>query len=162
MHTTAYPLTADPSRPLEQGWVATLSSPALHAHHVQLPLFAESIPAGFPSPAQDYEEARLDLNEHIILRPEATFLLRVKGHSMIEANIRDGDIVVVDRSLAPRHGHIVIAEVDGGFTIKTLWRQGNCVKLVPANPRHQPITFPEGTELVIFGVVTWILHKALG
>lgn len=159
MHT-ARPFTADPSRLLAQGWVATLSTPPLNAPQVQLPLFADSIPAGFPSPAQDYEEARLDLNEHIILRPEATFLLRVKGHSMIEANIRDGDIVVVDRSITPRHGHIVIAEVDGGFTIKTLWRQGGVVKLLPANPRYQPITFPEGTELVIFGVVTWILHKA--
>lgn len=104
--------------------VATLSSPSLHAHQVQLPLFAESIPAGFPSPAQDYKEARLDLNEHIILRPEATFLLRVKGHSMAKANIHDGDIVVVDRPFTPRHGYIVIAEVDGDFTIKTLWRQG--------------------------------------
>lgn len=101
MRTTTHLLTADPSRLLEQGWVATLSSPSLHAHQVQLPLFAESIPAGFPSPGQDYAEARLDLNEHIILRPEATFLLRVKGRSMVEANIHDGDIVVVDRSFAP-------------------------------------------------------------
>lgn len=161
MHN-AHPVAADLNHLLEQGWQAAVSRPAPYPCEQQLPLFTESIPAGFPSPAQDYEEARLDLNEHIILRPEATFLLRVRGHSMVEANIHDGDIVVVDRSITPRHGHIVIAEVNGGFTIKTLWRQGDCVKLVPANPRCQPITFPEGTELVIFGVVTWILHKARG
>lgn len=157
---TAHPLTADIGHLLEQGWQATLLRPSPQASQHQLPLFAESIPAGFPSPAQDYEEARLDLNEHILVRPEATFLLRVQGSSMEDANIRDGDIVVVDRSLTPRHGHVVIAEVNGGFTIKTLWRRGGQVKLLPANPRYQPITFPEGTDLVIFGVVTWILHKA--
>lgn len=125
-----------------------------------LPLFLESIPAGFPSPAQDHEEARLDLNELIVLRPEATFMLRVRGPSLQDANIFDGDIVVVDRSIDAKHGHIVIAEFGGGFTIKILWRQGGLVRLVAANPAYRPIEFTEGMELSIFGVVTWVLHRA--
>ena len=145
----------------QSGWRAEIARPEPDAPQQLLPLFSEAVPAGFPSPVQDYEEARLDLNEHIIQRPEATFLLRVQGHSMADANIRDGDIVVVDRSITPRHGHIVIAEVEGGFTVKTLWRKGGQVKLVPANPAYKAIHFPEGSELVVFGVVTWILHKAI-
>ena len=158
---TATPIPDDLTSLREHGWRAEITRPDPLAPQQLLPLFCERIPAGFPSPAQDYEEARLDLNAHIIQRPEATYMLRVQGHSMADANIRDGDIVVVDRSITPRHGHIVIAEVSGGFTVKTFWRRGSNVKLVGANPKYPPIMFPEGTELVIFGVVTWILHRAV-
>ena len=118
------------------------------------------MPAGFPSPAQGHEEARLDINSLVIRNPEATFFLQVRGDSMRDANILDGDIVVVDKSINARHGHIVIAEIDGAFTVKTLWRRGGRVRLVPANKEFRPIEIPEGTALTMFGVVSWIIHRA--
>lgn len=154
------PLSPDLVAIFGSGWTASVALPDLDPSQLDLPFFVDSIPAGFPSPAQGYEEARLDLNRLIVLRPEATFMLRVKGDSLRDANVQDGDIVVVDRSIEPRHGHIVIAEVGGEFTIKILWRRGGLVRLMPANPAYKPIEFSEGMDLVVFGVVTWILHCA--
>ena len=130
-------------------------------HDSPIPLFAEAVHAGFPSPAQDFEEARLSLDQLMIARPEATYLLRVRGDSMCDAGVRDGDIVVADRSISPLHGHMVIAEVDNNFTIKTLYRRGGQVSLRAANPAFPPITFAEEQQLVIFGVVTWVVHRTL-
>ena len=144
---TATPIDQELTSLRHDGWLAEITRPDPHCPQRLLPMFSEP---------------RLDLNELIIQKPEATFLLRVQGHSMQDANIRDGDVVVVDRSITPRHGQVIIAEVNGGFTVKTLWKRGNTVKLVAANPAFKPISFPEGTELVVFGVVTWILHKAPG
>jgi DNA polymerase V len=112
--------------------------------------FIESpVPAGFPSPADDLKDS-IDLNAHLIRRPESTYLIRVQGDSMIDAGIFDGDLLVVDRSIEPTTGDIVIAIVNGGFTVKKLYRNGSKVELQPANPRCKKITFAEGTELEIW------------
>lgn len=118
------------------------------------PLFSQPVPAGFPSPADDYVECRLSLDDLLIEHREATFFVRAKGNSMIGAGIHDGDVLVVDKSLQASHGDIVIAVVDGEFTVKTLRKRGASVILHPENPRHKDIEFKEGQELQIWGVVT--------
>lgn len=133
--------------------------PDPEAPYLALPLFADKVPAGFPSPATDYVEDRLDLNKLLIQHAEATFFLRAKGQSMLGAGIHDGDVLVVDRSLTPGHGQVVIAIVDGDFTVKRLHRQGGQIRLVAENADYPDITFREGQELLIWGVVTNVVHK---
>ncbi len=132
--------------------------PATAPAHRPIPLFASRIPAGFPSPADDYIEARLDLNELLIQRQEATYFLRVKGDSMQGAGIHHGDLIVVDRSLEARDGSVVVAEVDGALTIKRLRLGGDKPELHPDNPAYPVIRFKEGQELRIWGVVTSSVH----
>lgn len=124
----------------------------------EIPLFLEAVPAGFPSPAADYCERTLDLNELCIKHPAATYFVRAQGESMIEAGISPGDILVVDRSLKPCHGDIVIAELNGELTVKKLELKPT-VRLVAMNRKHAPIEIPEGVELCIFGVVTTSVHS---
>ncbi len=123
-----------------------------------IPLFLDSVPAGFPSPATDYCEKTLDLNELCITKPAATYFVRADGDSMLEAGIFPGDILVVDRSLTARHGDIVIAEFAGELTVKMLELKP-CTRLVPRNRKHAPILIPDGAELEIFGVVTMAIHS---
>ncbi|OCA59855.1 UV protection and mutation protein [Aeromonas piscicola] len=123
----------------------------------ELPLFLTPAVCGFPSPAQDYVEQTIDLNQHCVSHPAATFYVWAGGYSMIEAGINDGDLLVIDRSVTARHGDIVLACLDGEFTIKIL--QTNPPALLPANPDFPPIILQEGQELDIFGVVTFVLHK---
>ena len=125
------------------------------------PVFISKIAAGFPSPADDYVERRLDLNQHCIHHPEATFFLRVSGHSMTGAGIHDNDILVVDRSLKPVHGKIVVAILDGEFTVKRLSREGGAgvhLSLTPENSDYPRIELREGQELEIWGVATFVIH----
>ena len=119
------------------------------------------VAAGFPSPAESYAEHPLDLNELLVQRPAATFFVRACGDSMVGAGIQDGDILVVDRSLEARHGSIVIACVDGEFTVKYLHRhpQAGGASLVPANPRYVPILLDGRQEVELFGVVTATIHR---
>lgn len=114
---------------------------------------------GFPSPAEDHAQKRIDLNEVLIHQPDATFYMRVRGDSMRDAGIDDGDYVIVDRSLTARHSDIVLAVVDQEFTIKTLFRKRGVVRLVAANPTFPDIVLRDGQELVIWGVVTWTLKQ---
>ena len=123
----------------------------------ELPLFLTPAVCGFPSPAQDYVEQTIDLNQHCVSHPAATFYVWAGGYSMIEAGINDGDLLVIDRSVTARHGDIVLACLDGEFSIKIL--QTNPPALLPANPDFPPIILQEGQELDIFGVVTFVLHK---
>lgn len=123
-----------------------------------LPLFLERIPCGFPSPAQDYVEDRIDLNTLLVKHPSATYFVRVSGDSMTGAGIGDGDLLVVDRALTAVHGDIVIAAVDGEFTVKEL-RTRPVVQLVPHNPQYSPIVFPQDEGPEIFGVVTFSLKS---
>ena len=123
------------------------------------PLMATPVAAGFPSPAEQYIESPLDLNELLVHRPAATFFVRAAGDSMTGAGIRPGDILVVDRSLEVRDGSIVIACVDNEFTVKFLRSDGERWYLQPANRKYKPITFSEGMELRIFGVVTAVIHQ---
>ncbi|HEX9226706.1 MAG TPA: translesion error-prone DNA polymerase V autoproteolytic subunit [Arthrobacter sp.] len=117
-----------------------------------------AVPAGFPSPAQDYFEGRIDLNKHLIADITCTFLVRVSGHSMDGAGICDGDELVVDRSLAPVDGNVVVAIVDGELTVKRLRLEHGRVRLAAENPDYPDITVPELAELSIWGVVIRCLH----
>lgn len=123
-----------------------------------IPFYSGPVQAGFPSPAQDYVERTLDLNELCIKHPNATFFVRVCGDSMIEAGIFDGDVLVVDRSIDAEHGDIVVAAIGGEFTVKELCLRP-LLQLLPRNPNYQPICFRDGDELNIFGVVTNVIRQ---
>lgn len=123
------------------------------------PMYSHSISAGFPSPADDYIEDRLDLNELLINNKSATFFLRVKGDSMVNAGIQHGDIIVVDRSLQAGHRSIVVAVVDGELTVKRLITRSGSAELHAENPKYAPIRLQEGQELTIWGVVTSSVHQ---
>ncbi len=133
--------------------------PSLMALVTRLPLFGFPVPAGFPSPADDYIEGRLSLDEHLIQHKDATFFVRAKGNSMIDAGISDGSILVVDKSLKPAIGDIVVAVVEGDFTVKYLGMRGDSIVLKPANARYKEIEFKDGQELQIWGVVTSTVKK---
>ena len=130
---------------------------------VLLPYYPEGIRAGFPSPATDYEEEAIDLNKTLIRHRESTFFARVKGESMIDAGYLPGDLLVVDRSLEPKSGDVVVAYVDGGFTIKELdlsqLEQG-VVWLKPHNEAYEPIRITSEQTSSIWGVVTYCIHKS--
>lgn len=113
-----------------------------------------TVPAGFPSPAEDHAIERIDLNAVLIRHPQATFLMRVSGASMREAGIDDGDVVLVDRAITPVHGHIVVAVVDGEFTVKRLWRRGEQLRLKAANPTYPDIVPRPDQTIEVWGVVT--------
>ena len=132
--------------------------PSLLAPIQRLPLFGHTVPAGFPSPADDYVEDRLDLNQLLVQNKSATFFLRVKGDSMINAGIHDGDIIVVDRSVEPVDRSVVVAVIDGELTIKRLVKRNGVAELHAENPKYDPIRFKEGQELTIWGVVTSAVH----
>ncbi len=118
-----------------------------------------SVVAGFPSPAEQYVEPPLDLNEYLIKRREATFLMRVEGDSMRDAAILDKDIIAVDRSLRPASGDIIVASIDGEFTVKRFRKDKNGVCLEPANPNFPTITLNRGQELQYFGKVIGVVRK---
>ncbi len=126
-----------------------------------LPLYGSTVRAGFPSPADDYIERKLDLNTHLIKHPAATFFVKAAGESMINAGIQSGDILVVDRSLEASHNKIVIAAIDGELTVKRLSRKAGKVRLVAENPEFEPIDITEEQELVIWGVVTHVIHQVI-
>ena len=136
-----------------------LMRPASRPTQLLIPLFSHAVRAGFPSPADDYVSETLDLNEHLIQHKEATYFLRAKGHSMTGAGIQDGDLLVVDRALTPAHRCVVIAVVDGEFTVKRLFKRGGKIRLLAENPDFAPIEFQEGQELLIWGVVTSVVHR---
>jgi DNA polymerase V len=125
-----------------------------HKEIIELPLFLERVPCGFPSPAQDYVEKELDLNELCIRRRASTFFVRVSGCNTQELGLCDGDIMVVDRAEEATHGDIVVAEVDGEFTVKRLQLKPR-LALLPMNPAF-PIIYPD--ELQLLGVVTWFFN----
>lgn len=131
--------------------------PATGSSTPAMPLFGNAVSAGFPSPAQDFIERTLDLNELCIEHPAATFFVRAEGDSMIEAGIHPGDILVVDRSLTARSGDVVIASLYGELTVKEL-SLGEVPQLVPRNASMLPMTIAEGSSCEILGVVTFVLH----
>lgn len=132
--------------------------PATHLRRVRIQVAPIAVAAGFPSPAQDYFSGTLDLNEHLIQDPTSTFVIRVSGESMVGAGIHDGDEVLVDRSLTPRDGSVVIAIVDGELTLKRLRIRKGSVSLLPENPAFPTIELRGNAELIIWGVVTTCLH----
>lgn len=126
-----------------------------------IPLFASLVPAGFPSPADDYIEQPLDLNAYVTVHPEATFFVKVQGESMNHGEIHDGDILVVDRSLEARSGQVVIAALYGEMVVKRLRQVNSQWFLFPDNPSFQPVEITESADYMIWGVVTHVLHKLL-
>jgi DNA polymerase V len=126
--------------------------------NLELPLYETNVPAGFPSPAQEYLGDTMDLNAYLIKNATASFFAKVEGDSMIDAGIFAGDLVVVDRSITAREGNIVIAAVNNEFTIKRLSTK-NGVCLMPANKDYEPIVMSGENELVIWGVVTSLIRK---
>jgi len=133
--------------------------PKIGIQPIHAPLFSHKVTAGFPSPADDYIEGRLSLDEHLIQHKDATFFVRAKGNSMVGAGIFDGDLLVVDKSLNPSSGDIVIAIVDGDLTVKRLIKRGGKVILKPENPRFKEIELQDGQELQVWGVVTSTVKK---
>ena len=123
-----------------------------------LPLFSGKVAAGFPSPADDYVEKTLDLNELLVQKPAATFFVRAQGESMLGAGIHPNDILVVDRSIAPVSGKIVICALNGELTVKRLERGNGQWQLKAENPAYADIVIHEELELVIWGVVTNVIH----
>jgi len=132
---------------------------ALTAPPAVRPLFCHKIPAGFPSPAADYTEKGLDLNAFLVQHKEATFFFRVVGECLTGIGIMDGDYVVVDRSVTAAHGHIILAVIDGEYTLKRLYYQHGVIELHPENPTFAPIRLVDGNELEVWGVVTGVVRK---
>jgi DNA polymerase V len=125
------------------------------------PIFTEQVAAGFPSPADDYLEGNLDLNEYLIKHPVATFFVRVTGDSMIGAGIHSGDRLIVDRALEATSGKVVIAVVNGELTVKKLVRRDGVIYLMPENDKYKPIEVKDEIDLEIWGVVTSVIHGLL-
>jgi len=126
---------------------------------IGLPLAETAISAGFPSPADDYTETRLDLNKELISNASATFYARVKGDSMTQAGISDGDLLIIDKSKTPENGSIVICFLDGEFTVKKLHRIDNQYWLMPENPKYSSIKIEPENNAIIWGVVTYTIKK---
>lgn len=126
---------------------------------LELPLIDEGISAGFPSPALDFEDLSIDLNKHLIKHPSATFYGRVKGDSLKNAGINDGDLLVIDRSLEPSNGKIAVCFIDGEFTAKRIKKTSNELWLMPENEAYSPIKIEEENNLIIWGVVTHVIKS---
>lgn len=125
----------------------------------ELPLFIARISAGFPSPADDYLDKKLDLNEYLIKHPASTFLVRVAGDSMIDAGIHSGDILIVDRALEPTDNKIVIAVLDGELTVKRIRKMNDKLYLLAENPEYPLIEIKPEMNFEVWGVVTYVIHK---
>ncbi|MDD5279047.1 LexA family transcriptional regulator [Acidithiobacillus sp.] len=137
----------------------TVMRPDAHAPLSAAPLYISKVAAGMPSPADDYVEKTLDLNEYCLPNSEASFFLKVSGNSMTGAAIHDGDILVVDRSIAPQSGQVVIAMLDGEMTVKRLMRKGHKVLLQPENPDYPTITVSPDQDFSVLGTVIFVVHK---
>lgn len=147
-------------QPVSNVLVTEILSPESKVEY-HLPLFLESVSAGFPSPADDYLEGALDLNEFLVKNPSASFFVRVTGDSMIGAGIHSGDILLVDRSLEPKHGSVVIAVVNGELTVKRLHRLKDRIYLLPENNNYNPIEITEDMSFEVWGVVRTVIHSVL-
>ena len=128
-------------------------------HHKKMHWAQEGISAGFPSPADDFKELRISIDQDVVRNEEATFYARVAGESMQGAGLDDGDLLVIDRSLEPADNKIAICFIDGEFTVKRLKVTQDEILLIPENPKYQPIKITEENELIIWGVVTYVVKK---
>ena len=136
-----------------------VSASAIHQDRPGLPLYLTPVEAGFPSPAEDYLDRRLDLHQHLVRNEAATFFLRAHGESMLGAGIHDGDLLIVDRSVDAVHRKVVIAALDGELTVKRLLHREGRILLAPENARFEPIDITESEFVHIWGVVTYVVHK---
>lgn len=142
--------------PAGSGVVAIYSFDGFTCYSV--PLYLGRVSAGYPSPADDYIEGTLDLNQHLIQHPAATFFVRVSGDSMIGAGIHPGDLLIVDRALEARSGRVVIAVLNGEMLVKRLKQTGRGLYLLAENPAYRPIQVTEAMEFCVWGVVTTVIH----
>ena len=122
-------------------------------------LVEQGISAGFPSPADDFKEVRISLDKELVKNKEATFYAKVSGDSMVGAGLDDGDLLVIDRSLSPENGKIAICFIDGDFTVKRIKKEKNKLFLMPQNKKYKPIEIKEENELIIWGVVEYVIKK---
>jgi DNA polymerase V len=125
----------------------------------ELPFIASGIKAGFPSPAADFDESKISLDNVLVKNREATFYAKASGTSMIGAGINDGDILVIDRSIEPQNNKVAVCFIDGEFTIKRIQVEKDCVYLMPENPTFNPIKVTDENELIIWGIVTYVIKK---
>jgi DNA polymerase V len=130
---------------------------ASSTYQLELPVVSAGISAGFPSPAMDFIDLTIDMNRHLIKHPSATFYGRVKGHSMKDVGIFDGDLLVIDKSLEPKNDKIAVCYLDGEFTVKRIKVDNGCIWLVPANTDFQPIRVNEDNDFLIWGIVTHVI-----
>lgn len=126
---------------------------------LKIPFIKEGVSAGFPSPAADFMETNIDLNKELSENQLATFYIKVKGNSMIDAGINDKDVLVVDRSLEPQNNKIAICFIDGEFTVKRILVEKECLYLMPENANYSPIKVTEENQLIIWGIVTYVIKK---
>tara|TARA_B100001989_G_C24380085_1_gene383840 strand:+ start:321 stop:770 length:450 start_codon:yes stop_codon:yes gene_type:complete len=126
---------------------------------LDIPFYQSNVPAGFPSPAEDFMDLDLNLQEYLVQNPSATFCVRVTGDSMQNAGIYSGDVMVVDRALEPQNNAIVLAILDGEFTVKRIQKKGQELYLKPENSKFKPIQITEEMNFQVWGVVTHIIHK---
>ena len=128
---------------------------------IKIQVFIDRVSAGFPSPASDYVECKLDLNEHLISHPAATFIVRVNGASMEDSNIQSGDLLIVDKSLIPKNNSIVIASVFGELTVKLLKKKHNAMFLVSSSSNYPSFEVKEEMDCFIWGIVTYVIHSTI-
>ena len=126
---------------------------------LELPLAASPISAGFPSPAEEFFGLKLNLNDELIKHPEATFYARVRGHSMKDAGIQDGDLLVIDKAQEPKDGCVAVCAIDGEFTLKRLAVEKDSIYLMPANDEFKPIKITEENDFLVWGIVAYVVHK---
>jgi len=130
-----------------------------HDVRKQIHMAQEGVSAGFPSPADDFKELRISIDQEVVRNEEATFYARVSGESMQGAGLDDGDLLVIDRSLEPENDKIAVCFIDGSFTVKRLKVDVDCVYLMSENKNYKPIKVSEGDELLIWGIVTYVVKK---
>ncbi|SDY03352.1 DNA polymerase V [Lutibacter oricola] len=123
------------------------------------PIVNEDIAAGFPSPAEDFKEIRISLDKELINNEDATFYARVRGNSMIDANIEDGDLLVIDKSIEARDGKVAVCMIDGEFTVKRIKMGEDCLYLMPENKSYEPIKVTNSNEFIVWGIVTYVIKK---
>lgn len=145
---------------LEETKVSEIITPQMEKE-CELPIFMESVSAGFPSPADDYIDNKLDLNEFLIKNPSATFFVRVTGDSMVNAGIYSGDILVVDRSIEAKNGYVIIAVIDGELLVKRLRQTKKKIFLYPENSNFTPIEITSQMNFEVWGVVTNVIHSLI-
>lgn len=125
-----------------------------------IPMMVDTVAAGFPSPAEDFSELKISLDQTLVKNKEATFYARVSGYSMKDAGLDDGDILIIDRSLEPSDGKIAVCYLDNAFTVKRIKIDKECVYLMPENNQFKPIKVTHENQLIIWGIVTYIIKKA--
>lgn len=124
-----------------------------------LPFADEGIQAGFPNPAQDYLDIAIDLNKELVHNPSSTFYGRVRGDSLIYADVQEGDVVIIDKSLTPIEGDLIVAFIDGDFTLKFIHKENDSIWLMPANNAYEPIKVSADNDFMIWGIVTYTIRN---